>query len=209
MAAFLANVGVNASHRVRSPLHPDGSFHLHPIPESLPWASPMIRLPAVWGDRAVHLDPDLAGDPPTYGDNCRRAARAFALRRARRGDAIFFLARLHGAAGPGFYLVGVLHVDGVLADVTADPGPGWWDANAHVRRGRAAGRWDAFWVFRGDCRSLAFARAVPFARSLADAVLPVAWRSGRTDMQTIGSHTRAVRRVEGAREDLLRSLCPS
>ena len=80
MAVFLANVGVNAAHRVRSPLFEDGSFVLHPIPEREPWAPPMVRLPAVWGDRAVHLDPDLAGDPPTYGDNCRTAGRAYSLR---------------------------------------------------------------------------------------------------------------------------------
>src|SRR5207302_5345804 len=70
MAAFLANVGVNAAHRVRSPLHPDGSFELLPIPEKEPWAPPMLRLPGIWAGRAVHLDPDLAGRPPTYGDNC-------------------------------------------------------------------------------------------------------------------------------------------
>ena len=94
MAAFLANVGVNASHRVQSPLHADGSFRLLPIPESVPWAPPMVRLPEAWGDRAVHLDPDLAPPHPTYGDNCRRAGRAFSLRRAQAGDLIVFLARL-------------------------------------------------------------------------------------------------------------------
>src|SRR5215831_13213019 len=76
MAAFLANVGVNAAHRVRSPLFPDGSFVVYPIPEAQPWAPPMRRLPEVWDDRAVHIDPDLDGNPPTYGDNCRTAGRA-------------------------------------------------------------------------------------------------------------------------------------
>jgi len=85
MAAFLANVGVNAAHRVRSPLHPDGSFELLPIPEKEPWAPPMLRLPGIWAGRAVHLDPDLAGRPPTYGDNCRTAGRAFSLRQAPPG----------------------------------------------------------------------------------------------------------------------------
>jgi hypothetical protein len=60
MAAFLANVGVNAAHRIHSPLYPDGSFELRPIPERKPWAPPMLRLPEVWGKRPVHLDPDLA-----------------------------------------------------------------------------------------------------------------------------------------------------
>src|SRR5439155_20031014 len=86
VAAFLLKVGVNAAHRVRSPLFGDGAFQLHPIPEAPAWTPPMVRRPEVWGDRAVHLDPDLVAETPTYGDNCRRAARAFALRRARIGD---------------------------------------------------------------------------------------------------------------------------
>jgi len=211
MAVFLANVGANAAHRVRSPLHQDGSFLLHPIPEPDPWREPMRRLPAVWGDRAVHLDPDLDGDPPTYGDNCRTAGRAFSLRRAEPGDAIVFIARLHPAAGgpPGFFLVGRLDVAEVRRDVTADPGPGWWDGNAHVRRGRAIGRWNSFWLFRGDDRSRYLDRAVPFGRMEADHVFEsgLHWRAGRTDLQTIGSATRAVRRLAGAAERRLRDLC--
>src|SRR2546421_5226203 len=117
MAAFLANVGVNASHRVASPLHPDGTFKLVPIPERMAWAPPMLRLPEAWGDRAVHLDPDLISPIATYGDNCRRAARAFSLRRAEAGDVVVFLARLSGPTGAALHLVGVLEVEAVLADV--------------------------------------------------------------------------------------------
>lgn len=212
MAAFLANVGANSAHRVRSPLHADGSFGLHPIPESQPWAPPMRRLPAVWGDRAVHLDPDLEGDPPTYGDNCRTAGRAFSLRQARPGDVIVFVARLHPDDGlpPGFFLVGSLAVAEMAADMIADPGPGWWDGNAHVRRARAHGRWDSFWVFRGGGRTRFFRRAVPFGRSEADHVFDAAWSwpAGRTHLQTIGSNTRAVRRLAGPAARRLRGLCP-
>lgn len=210
MAAFLANIGVNAAHRVRSPLYVDGSFELRPIPEAMPWAPPMRRLPEVWGARAVHADPDLDGEPPTYGDNCRRAARAFSLRQAGPGDVIVFLARLHHVARgqPGFFLVGALHVAEVLADVVMDPGFGWWDGNAHVRRSRAGASWDAFWVFRGDRRSRRFARAVPFGRAEADHVFDRAWDwpVHRTELQTIGSCTRAVRRLTGAAEGRLREL---
>lgn len=211
MAAFLANVGVNAGHRVRSPLAADGSFRLHPIPERQPWAPPMLRLPELWGGRGVHLDPDLASSKPTYGDNCRTAGRAFSLRRAGPGDLIVFLARLHDPAGrPGFHLVGALPVAEILADVTADPGPGWWDANAHVRRSRAGAPWDRFWVFCGTPASGLFARAEPFNLAALQRLLPGAReRSGRTALQHIGSHTRAVRRFEGAAEEALRSLCPS
>src|SRR5690349_12635175 len=114
-----------------------------------------------WRNKAVHLDPDFTSAPATYGDNCRRAGRAFSLRRARSGDRIVFLARLqpkdqHAA----FHLVGCLDIDETLTDVTSDPGSGWWDANAHVRRARATNTWDSFWVFRGGNRSHFFKRAI-------------------------------------------------
>jgi Nucleotide modification associated domain 3 len=212
MAAFLANVGVNASHRIHSPLHADGSFELRPIPEVEPWSPPMLRLPSVWGERAVHLDPDLDGESPTYGDNCRTAGRAFSLRCARPGDVICFLARLQPEAGaPGFHLVGRLRVVEVRADLTGDPGPGWWDGNAHLRRARACGRWNSFWVFRGGPGSGLLFRAVPFRRREAEAALGAAlrWPEHRTELQTIGSYTRAVRRVSGPSEAFLRELCLS
>jgi Nucleotide modification associated domain 3 len=213
MPAFLANVGANAGHRARSPIFPDGSFVLYPIPEARPWTPPMRRWPDAWGERAVHLDPDLDGDPPTYGDNCRTAGRAFSLRRAEPGDVIFFIARLHphprDGGSPGFFLVGSLSVAEVRADLTTDPGSGWWDANAHVRRARAGAPWDSFWVFRGDGRSRLFDRAVPFRREEADRVFARTWewREGRSELQTIGSYTRAVRRLTGRAERRLRDLC--
>src|SRR5579864_6703862 len=132
MAAFLANVGVNAGHAATSPLFEDGSFRLIPIPEALPWRPPMLRfadfatmtIPAAWETRAAHLDPDLTAATPTYGDNCRTAGRGFSLRRAEPGDLIAFVARLKDATGTAtFRLVGRLDVDEVLPDVTKDPGP--------------------------------------------------------------------------------------
>lgn len=222
MAAFLANVGVNSSHTARSPLFDEGRFVMLPIPETVPWAPPMLRLgdltelavyaPAAWRERAVHLDPDLSAPTPTYGDNCRRAGRAFSLRRARRGDLIAFLARLHPANAPAaFHLTGCLVVDEVLDDVTSDPGSGWWDANAHVRRARATRRWDSFWVFSGATGSQKFERAKPFARREAEVVFGSnwRWRSTRSELQTIGSYTRAVRRIEGPGEEWLRTICLS
>ena len=207
MAGFLANIGVNASHPVASPLHADGTFELVPIPEKIPWRPPMVR---GWRGRAVHLDPDFSSTPATYGDNCRRAGRAFTLRRAQRGDLIVFLARLTNHKA-GFYLVGCLDIDDIVPDVVADPGPGWWDANAHVRRARATGQWDSFWVFRGNGSSRRFAHAVPFTRHDVASVFGDGWRwpDHRTELQTIGSYTRAVRRIEGAGEEWLRSICRS
>jgi hypothetical protein len=221
VAAYIANVGVNAGHAARSPLFDDGSFALVPIPERHEWRRPMLRLddladlrgyaPRTWQKRAVHLDPDLDSRPPTYGDNCRHAGRAYSLRRAQRQDLIVFLGRLHGAASPGFYLVGCLEVEDILEDVVADPGTGWWDANAHVRRARATGRWDSFWVFKGAAASRRFRRAVRFGRPQAAAIFGDGWRwpGHRTELQTIGSHTRAVRRIEGPGEEWLRTICQS
>ncbi|HVD00278.1 MAG TPA: hypothetical protein VNG93_03920 [Candidatus Dormibacteraeota bacterium] len=206
MAVFLANVGVNASHTARSPLFADGSFTLIPIPERMRWRQPMLRLrdlpeiakeaPESWGRVPVHLDPDFRNPVQTYGDNCRRAARAFALRKAAKGDRIVFLARLHPrSAPPAFYLVGKLVVEEVLADVVRDPGPGWWDANAHVRRARATGDWDSFWVFRGGPGSGLYPRALAFRREEAERLFEHRWnwRPNRSELQTIGSYTRTVR----------------
>lgn len=219
MAAFLANVGVNASHAARSPLFEDGSFKLLPIPEAGGWSPPMVRLgdrpdlvvhaPSRWRDRPIHLDPDLGSAVPTYGDNCRRAARAYSLRQACAGDLIVFLARLQADSGPaGFHLVGVLEISDVLADVRSDPGQGWWDANAHVRRARARADWDCFWVFKGSERSRLLPTAKTFDRRAAEAVFERGWtwRASRSELQTIGSYTRAVRRLTGAGEEALRRL---
>lgn len=218
MAAFVANVGVNSSHAARSPLFADRTFQLVPVPERQRWRKPMVKLedlpdlaghaPPGWGERAVHLDPDLTSSTPTYGDNCRRAGRAFSLRNAVGDDLIAFVARLHGRDGlAGFYLVGCLVVDEVIADVTEDPGAGWWDHNAHVLRARATRVWDSFWVFRGGPRSRLLARAIPFTRREAEAVFGSGWlwRGNRTELQTIGSYTRAVRRVGGCGEEWLRA----
>lgn len=218
MAAFLANVGVNSSHAASSPLRDDGSFELLPIPERTPWRPPMLRFadlsrptahaPPAWHDRAVHLDPDLTSPTPTYGDNCRRAGRAFSLRRATPGDLIVFLARLQPSDGPpGFHLVGSLVVEDMLDDVECDPGNGWWDGNAHVRRARATGDWDMFWVFKGAASSRLLRKALPFARAEAEQVFGAGWRwpAHRTELQTLGSYTRAVRRVTGAGEEWLRA----
>ncbi len=222
MAVYLANVGANSSHAARSPLLDDGRFVLMPIPERERWRRPMLRprdvdgiraiTPRSWLDRAVHLDPDFVSQTPTYGDNCRRAGRAFSLRRAAAGDLIVFMARLHPRAAPaGMYLVGRLAIEDVLADVTVDPGPGWWDGNAHVRRSRASGRWDSFWVFKGGAGSGWLGKAIPFDRCAVCAVFGSgwAWRDDRSELQTIGSYTRAVRRIEGDGADWLRTTCLS
>ncbi|HEX6547176.1 MAG TPA: hypothetical protein VF134_00345 [Candidatus Dormibacteraeota bacterium] len=214
MAAFLANVGANASHRVQSPLHADGSFTLYPIPETIPWAPPMLRMPEIWKERAVHLDPDLTSPIPTYGDNCSTAGRAYSLRQARPGDLIAFVARLcptDNSRPPNLHLVAALTIEDVKPNLLADPGAGWWDANAHIRRARATREhWNGFWVFRGDReRTGHLPKAVALDRRLAAELIPITWHPARTEQQTIASHTRAVRRLTGEPEALLRQLCPT
>lgn len=210
MAAYLANVGATSGHRVASVLRDDGGFTLAPIPESVAYRPPMLRFrdlhhlnaPPAWLDRAVHADPDLTGRPATYGDNCSTAGRAYSLRRATPGDLIVFAARLATA----IHLVGALEVDALLKDVREDPGAGWWDGNAHVRRGRATATWNGFAVFRGSVRSGLFARAIPLSRQLAGELLPIAWNPNRSEQQSLASHTRAVRRLEGEPEQRLREI---
>jgi hypothetical protein len=123
---------------------------------------------------------------------------------------IVFLARLvnHRA---GFYLVGCLEIEEILRDVTHEPGEGWWNNNAHIRRARAFDAWDSFWVFKGTANSRLFDSAVTFSRIELTAVIvdELRWPAHRTELHTIGSYTRAVRRIEGVGEEGLRSICPS
>jgi hypothetical protein len=216
---FLVNIGVNASHNVYSSLRSDGSFSFLPIPEDIPAPAPMLRysdipalasqVPAAWRSRVTHADPDFYSKVVTYGDNCERIPRAFALRRAQSGDIIVFIARLINQDGQaGFYLVGRLEIAAILKGVNGDPGPGWWDSNAHVRRGRALGRWDAFSVFEGNANSGLLAQAVPFGRAQAEAVFGSAWdwSPSQTTLQVIGSHTRSVRRLEAKAAQTLAGL---
>ena len=75
--------------------------------------------------------------------------------------------------------------------------------NAHVRRAQSNPTfYDRFWVFKGSSNSTRFKQAVPFTRELADDVMRDAkgrkwiWKKNRTELQVIGSHTRASRLIE-------------
>lgn len=209
---FLANVGVNAAHRLYSPLHEDGSFTLVTIPEQrdLPGMVrygdvPALRrtVPDKYWTRATHYDPEF--ETLTYGDNCGWAPRAAALRRCQPGDWLFFIARLVGALGPAFGVIGCLHVESILRDARQRPDEqavARFRANAHVRRALADDAyWDGFWVFAGGPASQRFERALMIGREEADLLLRDRnghawdWRAGRTVLQTIGSYTRSCRCV--------------
>ncbi len=237
---FLANVGANRSHPVRSPIFPDGTFELLPIPEAEEFqAAPVprycdlrcfnrdARLSEYLALRYVgvhtHRDPDF--EEFTYGDLCHYAPRAAGLKKIRPGDLLFFLARLvpfrearFDDEKAGFFLVGVLEVEEVFADVRRPPSGRVRKRigrNAHVLRGLVdPSRFDGFWVFAGTKNSLRFRRAVPVNRDLAEKVFrdskgrPWDWAGnggGRSELQVIGSYTRSCRMVidprtrEGAR----------
>ena len=160
-------------------------------------------------DVACHNDPEFVTF--TYGDNCDTSPRASALRQMRPGDFLFFLVRLqHWVKGEptgrfGFYLIGhlrIAHDNWVLSGVTKQPSSPLFGNNAHAIRGRSdPDLWDGFWVFRGSGSSRRFQRAVPVTRDLCEAVFraadraPWQWDRSRSDLQVIGSYTRACRRV--------------
>ncbi|GEM_PF-358181 len=217
---FLANVGVNASHRLVSPLRHDGSFSLVTIPEEPRLAGPSLvrygdvphlrsAVPPRFWDQPTHYDPEF--ETRTYGDNCASAPRAAALKRCRPGDWIVFITRLVRDSIPCFALVGGLHVEAILRDVRARPAAAAlrrFGRNAHVRRGLAdPAFWNGFWVFAGSSASGLFPRAAIVGRDEADLLFRDRegkgwlWREGRTELQTIGSYTRSCRCVVDSAAD--------
>ncbi len=203
---WLANIGANSSHSYFSPLFPNGTFELLPIPDTpgdagpysvkladVPLRNPANGTAADWiperlHDSAAHYDPEF--DSLTYGDNCERGARAVALKKASPGDLILFLARLQPWDGTGsqgeaaFFLVGMLEIESILPavyDRPSDEQLARFGANAHVRKGlNNPANWDGFWVFAGTPQTVRFERAAAFGRKLCDEVMRTAdgkpWR---------------------------------
>lgn len=234
---FLVNVGANASHPLKSPLFDDNSFELLPIPEKEPhpgssmvcyrdlssWTQPgkdlRAYVPLSYWERDCHYDPEF--ETCTYGDDPGRSPRAAALRWARKGDLLLFLARLWAwerdrfGDKSGFYLVGVLEVESVLKDVRqplVEAVLAVFGANAHIRRAQAdPSYWNGFWVYKGSPRSRRFRRALELTPRLAEEVLrdkdgqPWVWRPHRTALQTIGSYTRTVRCIADTESEAFRA----
>lgn len=194
---FIVNVGVNASHPVRSPIFPDGTFEFMPIPEERHlWAPPLPTyaklecfnepgesLALYTGDNhrgiRVHNDPEF--ETFTYGDNCADSPRAAALANADAGDYLLFLSRLvryqdgRYTKDAGFYFIGYIHIDRVLRDVRQFPfGQNLpvFGANAHILRSIYHKQMlNGFCVFKGTDDSRRFRVAVPLDRALAEDVL--------------------------------------
>lgn len=224
---FLANVGANASHGFAGPVFADGRFEFLPIPEVPDINGPFVvrygdlrsfngpslpidrYFPDRMKNRATHNDPEF--ETLTYGDNCDVNSRAAGLKLANPGDHLFFLVRLaywiddRPTGRHGFFLIGVLHIDGILKRVMDRPTGTIIRAfrnNAHVRRGLTHPElWDGFWIFRGGDGSRRFQHAVPVDRALCERIFRKAdgsaweWSKSRTDLQVIGSYTRTCRCV--------------
>jgi len=208
---------------LRSPIFADGSFEFVPIREYRRFEGPDIHIygdlrsyywrekdllryiPERFHDEQVHDDPEF--DTPTYGDSM--SPRAANLRQVKPGDFLFFLARLVGYEGTrfsdqaGFYFIGFIEVEDILSNVSRKPTPEvieTWRRNAHTRRGLAdPSAYDGFYAFKGTGRSTRFWRAVRLDRKLANRCLRTAagkawrWDPNKSELQVIGSHTRAVR----------------
>ena len=220
MRIYLANIGANSSHRqIVSPLFPDGTFELLPIPEGdrtlddSPHAVHYRDLRSYYnsGDgllhyvhkdfrnTACHNDPDFTTF--TYGDNGTNG-RSSALAQLSGGDVLLFLARLekfvegNRTQKSGFYLVGGLRVDHANFITPNSVGRERFVNNAHVVRGDGQ-----FLGVAGSRQSRRFERAIPITRGICDAVFrdkdgsPRTWGDGKTDLARIGSYTRTCRCV--------------
>lgn len=208
---------------LQSPIFADGSFEFVPIPEYRPFEGEYIPtyrdlrsyywrekdllgyIPEEFHDVQVHDDPEF--HTPTYGD--RITPRGANLRQVKPRDFLFFLARLvwyernRFSRQAGFYFIGFIEVRDILSNVSRKPAPEtieMWRRNAHIRRGLAdASAYDGFYVFKGTKRSTRLWRAVPLDRRLADKCLrtaggqPWRWDPSKSDLQVIGSYTRAAR----------------
>ena len=138
------------------------------------------------------------------------------MKEVRPDDLMFFLVRLalwsegRFTGETGFFLIGFIEVESVFrapAHPAGAPPPDRYAANAHVRRAMNDSRyWDGFWVFSGSNLSTRFPRAVPVDRAFADRILrtatghPYAWPPNRSELQVIGSYTRACRRIIDPRD---------
>lgn len=198
MRLYVVNVGVNTNdaqrYQLRSPIFPDRSFEFVPIRESerfsevetiprycdLPswtgrWDSLARLLPEKHGKARVHHDPDF--QCLTYGDI--PSPRGAALKDARPGDQLWFLARLWEHDGSrflgdsGFFFVGVFVVEANLLfeNGNGDCPPALrsrLESNAHWRR-REAGDRGTFRVLIGTRnRSHRFRNAIEVTPSLAE-----------------------------------------
>jgi hypothetical protein len=200
MRLFLVNVGVNAEDAarrgLRSPVFADGTFEFVPITErsdlnsiagiatyaDLSSHTGRVRnlgelVPEAMRALRAHVDPEFK--TYTYGDIL--SSRAANLKHVRRGDLVWFLARLwehNGRTWSGdsdFYLIGFLDVERNIL-VPAGTAPEGLEPevrqrirkNAHYKRMALAGDRGAFRVLVGNLqRSRRFNHAIRVVPEIA------------------------------------------
>jgi len=161
-------------------------------------------------DLRVHNDPEF--ETFTYGDYPTIIPRASNLRRIEKDDYLFFLARMvkweNGKFSnkAGFYVIGFFEIEKVIKEITSEPSATLLKEireNAHMKRAMWNPEWyDRFWIFKGSKRSERFEHVVPFTRGFVDRVLldrecnKLMWGRKRSELQVIGSHTRACRIIQ-------------
>jgi hypothetical protein len=173
-------------------------------------------IPKRYHNLRVHNDPEF--DTFTYGDYPTLSPRAANLKNIKIGDYLFFLARLvrwrngRFTDEAGFYFIGFFEIKDILKNVTSEPSKDQlriFGNNAHIRRGLYSSEfWDGFWVFRGSKNSKRFKYAIPFTKEFANTILDdlkrgkIIWPSNRSELQVIGSYTRACRIIREEKNDI-------
>ena len=168
-------------------------------------------IPEKYHNWRAHNDPEF--DRFTYGDYPTVSPRVANLKKIEIGDYLFFLARLvkweNGkfTSKAGFYLIGFFEIEDILKEVVTNPTNSElvnFSSNVHIKRGLwNPAFWNGFWVFKGSKKSMRFKQAIPFSKEFVEAVLTdsrrgkLLWSPGRTELQIIGSYTRACRIIDG------------
>jgi len=223
----IINVGANSSHRtLRSALFPDGAFEFIPIPDpclngtelGVKYSQlrsfndvPLSKIVSQeYFEQCTHNDPEF--DTFTYGDYPTCHARAANLKRLKKGDYLFFFARLVPWQGKfcgnaRFALIGFLEIEKIHRDITRKPVATTFHEirnNAHVIRGETNSFfYDGFWVFKGSDKSMRFNRAVTFDRNFITECgikntkgQEIEWHRFRSELATIGSYFRSSRLLD-------------
>lgn len=219
----IINVGANAaSGTLRSPIFKDRTFEFVPVKTDNPVpgletfsefksfnGKPTTEfIPKKFLSEMMHNDPEFVTH--TYGDTPDK--RSANLKRLNKGDTLYYLARLvecdNGNWGKaGFYLVGSLVLDKIIKKSDLEKNPDLIQTvkkNAHVKRWliKPDAEPENLWVLVGSNQSKRFIHAVPFDKNIVQKILlsgdgtPIKWDSDKTDLQTIGSYTRACRIID-------------
>ncbi|MGC9777792.1 MAG: hypothetical protein HZR80_00955 [Candidatus Heimdallarchaeota archaeon] len=225
---YIANVGVNRSDEKRgmmSPLFADGTFEFIPIKEAnnsitdgMPTYSSLksfnsdklltAYLPKKVHNYTSHNDPEFKTF--TYGDVTTNP-RSYNLKKVKKGDYLFFLARLTPYLNDrfirnegSFYIVGYFVVEGVYSTekelkVNREKIK---QNNHYIKYENNPNDLGSFLVIKGDIQqSKRFIKTIKVNRSFCDRFFldskgqSFNWDDKKTENQIIGSYTRTIRAI--------------